>query len=246
MRLLPAPCRVLPALWVAALAASCAGVSKVPPAEINEKYLSVIEGRFDRYRVKPGDTVVLRVYDTEGKLAEQTFLVTDDGRSDPFFMDGYRFGGKTVAEIETDARELFIASNEVQAVQGLPLELSVLVTPAAEFVYVHGELERLVLQVDLRPGMTIQDAIARSGGIRITADDDGVLLRRPFSHPPGSPERYRVDISLLGEEVILLPNDHIHVERTVLATIVAYLREYVFGIFPTSEIFRYGIAGATF
>lgn len=235
-------------LGMAALSASC-GVT--PPREINERYLPLLTERRENYRVKPGDTVTVRfwdIFDEESRLREQTFLILPDGRSDPFFVNEFLFAGKTIAEIEAAVREHYMAAGEAEEVvtqtgERKPLEFSVLVEPAGEVVYVFGELERPVIPIDLRPGMTVQDAIARAGGIRITADSDDVILRRSFGHPPGRPQRYRIDLNDNAEEIILFPDDHIHVEKNLFALIVAYLREYIFGIFP-SQLFSGAAFGA--
>ena len=101
MRALRANLFLLPA----AVAELLAGCAVVPPAEINEQYRSIIELRRSDYVVKPGDVLTLDLYRQEGQLAMQNVQVLEDGRGDPFFMTSYRFGGRTIPEIEEDVRK---------------------------------------------------------------------------------------------------------------------------------------------
>jgi protein involved in polysaccharide export with SLBB domain len=161
-------------------------------------------------------------------LDAQSFLILDDGRSDPFFMTNYRFAGKTIPEIEADLKVLLKEETSLQNTE--PERLSITVVPAGELVYMTGQFERPG-PVALRIGMTVKEAIASVLGMRITGDTDYALLRRPFRDPV-HPETFRVDLNDYTEDIVLLPGDEVYLGRTFLYAVVEYLREYLFGIIP--------------
>lgn len=200
-----------------------------PPQEINEMYRDLIEERRLQYRIKPGDAVTLKIYKQEGDLSSQIFTITPDGRADPFFMDDYRFEGRTIPEVERDIQRLL--SKETSSPSVLPERVSVLVQPLGETVYMNGQFEKPDV-VDLNVGMTVADAMAAVRGMKITGDTDYAILRRRF---PDSVHqtRFRIDLNDTSEEIVLLPGDEVYLERTFLAEVINYLREYVFGVFPT-------------
>ncbi len=215
-------------LWILGLAVLCTSCSVTPPQEINKKYRSILEQRRIQYKIKDGDTITIRIYQHTGDLDEQTLLVLPDGRTDPYFMPNYRVLGKTIPELEADLKSLVGPEAPENA------EVSIFVTPRGELVYLYGEFgTAFPAPVPLRPDMTLQDALALGHGVRVTADTDYCLLRRPFGNLPGYPDRFRVDLNDFSEEIILLPNDQLHLGRTALATAIIYLREYVFGVVPS-------------
>ncbi|MEM7262953.1 MAG: polysaccharide biosynthesis/export family protein, partial [Planctomycetota bacterium] len=192
----------------ASLSTSCSVTS---PQEINEKYRDIIEQRRNHYRVKPGDVVTVSIYDREGDLSTQSISILPDGRGSPYFMPEFRFAGLTVTELRKAVAE------------GIKKEVSdpdfaVGVIPSGETVHLVGELGRPGT-LELSTDMTLFDAIAQSQGIRITADSDYVILRRPTGNPPGTSEWFRIDVNDASEEIFLLPKDQIEVERNALATV---------------------------
>lgn len=223
-------------------ATSCCSVT--PPHEINEKYREVLNQRHDQYRIKDGDILSIGVQGLEGELSEPALRVLADGRSDASFLDNHRFGGKSIPEIEAELLEAMGKRLKQKQVEGA--RISIQVAPSEEVVYLVGEYERPAT-VTLRTKMTLHEAISAVRGMRITGDTDYALLRRPYGNPL-HPELFRIDLNDESEEIFLLPGDQIVLERNFFATIVAYLREFVFGIvgYPQSYLYSGLLAGAAF
>ncbi len=93
-----------------------------------------------------------------------------------------------------------------------------------------GEFERPG-PLPLTVKMTIQEAISAAGGMKVTGDTDWALLRRPYSNHE-EPDLFRVDLNDQTEDIFLLPGDQIVLNRTFLASVVLYVREYIFGFLP--------------
>ena len=220
---------ISPVLWVAPLSllVSCAVTS---PAEVNEKYRDVLDQRHDHYVLKDGDTIAVKLYNRAGDLNQTSILVLPDGRSDLFFMDNHMLAGKTVAELEAELK----ARIEGQVRDA---EVSIQVTPKGEKVYVIGQFEKPG-SIELTTKMTLQEAIAAAGGVKVTGDTDWALLRRPFGSPR-HPDLFRIDLNDESEGIFLLPGDQIVLGRTFLAGFINYLREYVFGILPSGGALPY-------
>ncbi|MBI4603858.1 MAG: polysaccharide biosynthesis/export family protein [Planctomycetes bacterium] len=203
-----------------ALASSCA-VTR--PEDVNRAYEDVLDQRHNRYVFKPGDQVSIRLYNRPGDLNQTDVLVLPDGKSDVFFMDGHLFLGKTVAELEAELKAK--VAGEVR-----DAEVSIQVAPKDEVAYLVGQFERPGT-VTLTTKMTLHEAVSSVGGTRITGDTDWALLRRPY-RDPRHPELFRIDLNDEVEQVFLLPGDQVILNRTFLAGLINYLREYVFGILP--------------
>ena len=214
-------CRISVLVSFLAVAVSCCPV--VPPQRVNEIYREVLEQRHNHYKIKDGDTVTVKLYNRVGDLNQADVVVLADGRSDLFFMDNIRLAGKTIAEVEAELKTRIAA--EVR-----DAELSILVRPSLEKVHLVGQFER-PLSIDLTTKMTMHEAVSAVGGLKITGDTDYALLRRPFLNP-SHPDLHRIDLNDETEDIFLLPGDQIVLGRTWLATVLAYIREYVFGWFP--------------
>jgi len=194
-------------------------VSPTPIKDINQKYSEQLEQRGREYKIKPGDTITVKFYAQDPEL-NQVWFVLPDGRTDPFFMDDSVVAGKTVKQLQEDMKRYY-------ADQVRDGELSVDIRPAEESVIVEGQLVR-PLVFPYHNGMTMLQVMGMSGGYKLTACLDQVILRR-------GTDVFRVDMSDYHDtpdDLLLLPNDHIVVERNVIILIRDYIEEYVYGFFP--------------
>jgi protein involved in polysaccharide export with SLBB domain len=221
---------------LALVCASCA-YPVMPPSEVNRVYREVIAKRHDTYLVKEGDTITLRLYDRAGDLNQVDVVVLPDGRADLFFMNNVRLAGRTLAEIEADIKKGMES-------QVRDTDLSIVVKPATDKVYMSGEFERPG-SVDLTVDMTLHEAISAVGGLKVTGDTDYALLRRTYVNPQ-HPDMYRVDLNDVTEEIFLLPGDQIHLDRNACATVVHYIQVYVLGIFGAAPISYATFAASVF
>jgi protein involved in polysaccharide export with SLBB domain len=205
------------ALVVVPLLPAC--VSPTPIKEINQKYSDLLEQRATQYRIKPGDTITVKFYAQDPEL-NQVWFVLPDGRTDPFFMNDAVVAGKTVRQLEEDVKRSYVD----QVRDG---ELSMDIRPAEESVILEGQLVRPAV-VPYQNRMTLLQAMGTTGGYRVTACLDQVILRR-------GQDVFRIDMSDYHDtpdDLYLLPNDHIVVERNLVILIRDYIEEYVYGFFP--------------
>src|SRR6185369_8408030 len=106
-------------------------------------------------------------------------------------------------------------------------EVSLDIRPAEEAVIMEGQLVRTTHEATVIPfaaGMTLLQAMGIAGGYRLTACLDQVILRR-------GTDVYRVDMSKYHDtpdDLYLLPNDHIVVERNLVILVRDYIEEYVY------------------
>jgi protein involved in polysaccharide export with SLBB domain len=199
----------------------------IPPHELNELYRVEITQRETQYRIKPGDSISIRIFNPTpgqpGVSLDQTLGVLPDGRTDPFFLDNLIVGGKTIVELQTEIAAAYAAQINQP-------EVSVQITPADEFVYIVGEV-RTPGQQTITNRTTLSQAMARAGGYRVTASADEVLLIRPF-RDHRRPDRFVIDLYDFSEDVVLLPDDQIIVDPTTWILIREYMREYIWGLLP--------------
>jgi protein involved in polysaccharide export with SLBB domain len=219
------------------LALEAASCSITAQARINEIYSEVLDRRHNHYELKDGDSVVVRLYNRQGDLNQTGITVLPDGKSDMFFMNSHQFAGKTVAEVESELKGRL--ASEIK-----DTEMSIQVVPKGEKVIMVGEFERPGM-IELTTKMTLHEAVSMAGGMKVTADTDYALLRRPFMDPR-HPDSYRIDLNEDMEELFLLPGDQIVLGRTWLGSVVAYLQAYIFAIFgqPSSAVYQYAAYGA--
>jgi protein involved in polysaccharide export with SLBB domain len=206
----------------AALCASACSVT--PPAKVNLAFKDAIDQRLNHYVFREGDMLEVRIYNREGDINQGPLNVLPDGRSDLFFMDDYQFAGKTIPEIEAELRARIVT--EVR-----DPEVSIRVKPLGEVAYLIGQFERPGV-VSLTTRMTLHEAIASVGGMKVTGDTDYALLRRPFRNAR-HPERFRIDLTDESEAIFLLPGDQVVLGRTFLGQVVNYYREYILSLFPS-------------
>ena len=147
--------RLLPVLAIAvsALATSCAVTS---PGKVNDEYRAVIEQRHDHYTMKDGDSFQVELYNLEDGF-NQTSLVLPDGRSDLFYMNDFKFAGRTVDEVEREVTERLKGQ-----VRDEVTDVRVQVTPRPDTIYAVGEFYRPG-SITLGTKMTLQEAVSRGG-----------------------------------------------------------------------------------
>ena len=191
--------------------------------KVNQAVWEILEQRHKHYQLKDGDTLTIKLYNREGDLNQDAILVLPDGRSDIFFLDSYELSGKTLAEVEAEFRRRIVG-------EVLDTDVSLQVVPRGEKVHLVGQFERPAT-LDLTTTMTLHEAISAVGGLKVTGDTDWALLRRPYVNPR-YPDRYRIDLNDDSEEIFLLPGDQVVLGRTFLASVIVYIREYVFGLLP--------------
>lgn len=206
------------------------GCSSTPIHEVNEKYRDVLLQRETNYRIKPGDTISIKFFKLEADF-NQTLLVLPDGRTDPYYMDDMVLTGKTVKDLKEMINKYYharIPENQ---------EISIQITPAAETITLEGQIvrpDRDTYTQPYTPKMTLIQAIGNVGGYKLTACLHTVIVRRSYLDK-NHPDVFRInlrDYEDTPEDLYLLPNDHIILERNWLILVRDYITEYVWGFLP--------------
>lgn len=218
-------------LLIIAFAIGIVSCTAIPPSEINELYKDVIYQREAQYRIKPGDGFTISFFGSPEYT--QSLFVLPDGRTDPFFMDDAIVAGQTIKELQENVKQFY-------AQQIREPEISLQIEPDHEAVYLHGAVitpgpQQMTLK------MTLSQLLIAGGGYADTASIDDVILRRPYRNQR-QPDVFRISLYDDSEELFLLPNDQIIVDRTYWIVFRDYLREYIWGILPFDPRFLVGQA----
>jgi len=228
------PCsRIASIAFLCGIAASCKVTS---PALVNEIYKEVIDQRENHYELKDGDLVTVAFYNRVGDLNQNDARVLPDGRTDLFFMGNMRLSGKTVEEVEFELEQRM-------APQVRTTDISVRISNRPEVVYMVGQFVNPSVVV-LEKRMTLQQAISSAQGLEITGDTDWALLRRPHGNPR-RPDLFRIDLSDESEDIFLLPNDQIVLDRNFVATVIEYIQEFL-SPFLSNQVTAVLLSGAGF
>ncbi len=232
------------------------GCAHTPIHEINERWRDILEQRRTQYKVKAADTISMKFYNVPDVELTQTVTVLPDGRCDPFFMDDMIVAGKTVKELEADIKKFYAQSVS-------DAELSVQITPALEQIILEGELGSgkgvgsggggTGTAIPYTPNLTLLQAMGQQGGYKLTACLHNIIVRRSYLNPR-YPEVFHVNIRDFAnvrrdtidmpEDLMLLPGDHIIVQRNLAILIRDLLEEYFYGFFP--PLLRSFIPGSVF
>lgn len=214
---------------------SCQSITT--PDRLNDRYREVLEQRMAEYRIKAGDSVTISFYN-QPAITTQAMFVLPDGRSDMFFMDNVILADKTLAELQVEVEGVY----KNQGVRDP--EISIQIQPAGEFVYLEGMVGN-AKTVPFALQMTLSQLMAEAGSYQITGSVDDIILRRSYLDAT-YPEKFRVNIYDDSEEIFLLPNDHIVVERTTWILVRDYLDEYLWGFVRPMTGFFFGLLAAAF
>ena len=206
----------------------------VPPSKINELYKDIIYQREAQYRIKPGDSIVIG-FSGKAEYSESLFVLPD-GRTDLYYMDDAIVAGNTIKELEENIKQFYS-----QQIRGLVIGIQI--TPKEETVYLsgHGSSQPGPQPMSLR--MTLSQLLINGGGYNDTASIDDVILRRPYRNSR-QPDVFRISLYDESEELFLLPNDQIIIDRTYWIVFRDYLREYFWGLLPFNPELLLGSSGA--
>lgn len=171
---------------------------------------AVVKADPDLYRIGPGDTVRITVYQSPDLSMETR--VTEAGVISYPLIGALRLGGLTVNEAETALASALKKGDFIKNPQ-----VSVMVTQVrANQVNVLGQVGKPGrIPLDLA-GMRLTDVIALAGGITAAAGSDTVVVTGTRS---GQPFRREVDLPRVfapggrGDDIVIHPGDAIWVDR---------------------------------
>lgn len=228
------PARTFAIAMLAALAAGCGAPKQVtnPPPEVVAIYPSLAENprpALQPYVLQVGDELAIKFY-TNPELNEDV-KIRPDGMISLQLLDDVPAAGRTPKELDADLTKRY--TGELADPQ-----ISVIVRKAGlNRVYVDGQVGKPGI-VTLAGGMTLYQAIQRSGGLLETAHRKQIILIR--KGPDGRPVGRSVDIRPIqdgwnpGVDVPLQPLDMVYVPRSKIAEVDLFVKQYIRDALPIS------------
>jgi polysaccharide export outer membrane protein len=189
------------------------------------------------YRVQIGDELAIRLFFTPELNEDVT--VRPDGRITTSLAEAVPAAGRTPEDVAAALRSLY--NKELRD----PLMTVGVKTYAPMRVYVGGEVPAPGELTTGGPRLTLLQAVARAGGLRITGDADNVLIVRRGDN--GVPVVYAAHYAEAvsgrdpGADVTLMPYDVVIVPKTGVARVFGYWNQYVQQFVPVSWGFSYNV-----
>ena len=187
------------------------------------------------YRVPVGDLLAIRLYLTP-ELNEDV-VVRPDGKITTTLAQVVPAAGLTPEQVADGLRQAYTAELKDPAI-------TVGVKSAAPVrVYVAGEVPAPGELQTSGQNLTLLQAVARAGGLRVTGDRDGVLIVRRGEG--GAPAVYaaRYADAVSGRDpsadVVLMPYDVVIVPRTGIADAYVWVNQHIQQFVPVSWGFSY-------
>ena len=223
-------------LCLCLLPAACGGgAGSVPPVS---RLLDLpAESAQAPYRVQIGDELSIRLYYTPELNEDVT--VRPDGRITTTLAQSVAAAGRTPEDVAGTLRGLY--NTELRD----PVMTVGVKTYAPERIYVGGEVPAPGELTTSGPRLSLLQAVARAGGLRISGDADHVLIVRRGAD--GAPAVYaaRYGDAVSGRDasadVTLQPFDVVIVPKTGVARIYGFWNQYVQQFVPVSWGFSYNV-----
>jgi polysaccharide export outer membrane protein len=219
-------------LGVGAALGGCGVLS--PSAVIPPAPREVVAGA---YQVQVGDTLAVRLFDTPELNEDVT--VRPDGRITTTLAQAVPAAGLTPEQVAGALREIYNRElREPRITVGVKSYAPVRVYVAGE-VFIAGEL------TTPGPPPTLLQALARAGGLRVTADTTGVLIvrRGPGDRAEVFAANYAGAVSGRdpGADVTLRPYDVVIVPRSDVAEAYVWVNQHIQQFVPVSWGFSYNV-----
>jgi len=225
-------------LALALISSGCANINdNLQAAPQNVSPQTELAAELPPYRVQIGD--VLEVKMLLNPEFDQEIIVRPDGMISTVLAQNVPAYGKTPLDIEQSLRDAYRKqlSNP---------QLSIIVksfTPTR--VYVMGEVNSPGEFVSVGPNLTLMQALARAGGVKLTADTAHVtILRRGAADQPQA-LRANADEAMSGvnpaADVRLAAYDVVYVPRTGVAELNKGFNQYIQQFLPPTFGLSYSL-----
>lgn len=222
----------------------CTNTSGLPPAPLVPE--PVKAEYIQPYYLQVGDVLAVRLM-LNPELNEDAVTVRPDGRISTTVAGDVPAAGHTVAEVTQSLRAAY--RHDLQN----PRLIVEVRSFAPERVYVGGEVNNPGEFVTVGPPLTLSQAVARAGGVKLSGDNGNVfIIRRPAANvqPTLLSVRYSDVIHAhdASADVALAPYDVVYVPKTGIAEVYAiynqYLQQFVNPSFGFNYIVNPGNTGA--
>jgi len=224
------------ALSAAALLPACSPVPSLPPAPLQPPPGAGYSANLTPYHIQVGDILSVRLL-LNPELDEDV-TVRPDGHISTTVVNDQVAYGLTVPQLAAALR------NDYARQLKSPTLTVVVKSFAPTRIYVGGEVNNPGEFIDVGPDLTLSQAIARAGGLKMmTADADKVFIirRGPGDVPQFLSTRY--DALMTGQDpmadVRLAPYDVVYVPRTGVTDVYRFLYTHLLQFVPVSWGFSY-------
>lgn len=202
---------------------ACATTVDLPPApEVSVPETALVRP-LPPYRVQIGDVLGVRLF-LNPELNEEV-AVRPDGKISTTLAQDVQAYGRTPAEITAELSQDY--STNLRKPQ-----ISVVVRSfAPNRVYVAGEVTNPGEFISVGPNLTVSQAIARAGGVKLSASRGKVFILR--RGPDDKPQAYAVDYKAVisganpSADVRLAQYDVVYVPRLGVADTYQYFNQYL-------------------
>jgi polysaccharide export outer membrane protein len=234
--------RAAAAMIVAALAlGACSQASEsLPPIPLVSSPQSGTPAALPSYRTQVGDILDVRLF-LNPELNEEV-AVRPDGMISTTLAEDIPALNRTPAEISADLREHYKATLKDP-------RISVIVHSfAPNRIYVAGEVTNPGEFITVGPNLTVSQAIARAGGVKLSAQRNNIFVIR--RGPDDKPEAFAVDYygiikgTAPQEDARLAQYDVVYVPRTGIYEAWTFWNQFVQQFVPVSWGFNYNVNNA--
>jgi polysaccharide biosynthesis/export protein len=217
------------------LLGACANAPpQAPPAP---ERLAAVPDDLPPYRLQVGDLLDIRLQ-LNPELNDEV-VVRPDGRISTQLAEGVRAAGRTPEELAAELRRIY----------GQELRDPRLAVVVKNFmpsrIYVAGEVASPGEFQTTGPELTLAQAVARAGGLRVTADAGSILILRRGADD--RPLIFRADYRRAtagtdpAADVRLAPYDVVFVPRTEISDVYVWFNQHVQQFVPVSWGFSYNV-----
>ena len=221
---------------------ACSPVPDLPPAPPQPAPGTGYVSNLEPYRIQVGDVLAVRLM-LNPELNEEV-TVRPDGRISTTVARDELAYGRTIPELAAALTHDY--STDLRN----PRLTVVVKSFAPTRIYVGGEVALPGEFITVGPNLTLSQAIARAGGLKISTSDENkvfIIRRGPNDVPQFFSVRFQ-DL-MWGKnptaDVRLAPYDVVYVPRSGIAEVYKFVDQYLLQFVPVSWGFSYVVGGAT-
>jgi len=219
----------------AALPLLLGACASVPPAP--ERPASVVPPDPQPYRLQVGDVLDIKLQ-LNPELNDEV-VIRPDGRISTVLAEGVRAAGRTPEELAADLRQVY--GQELRDPRLAVVVKSFMPTR----VYVAGEVASPGEFQTMGPDLTLAQAVARAGGLRVSADAEDILILRRGADD--RPLVFRADYRRAttgtnpAADIRLAPYDVVFVPRSHVSEAYVWFNQHFQQFLPVTWGFSYNV-----
>lgn len=184
------------------------------------------------YRLQVGDIIDIKMM-LNPELNEQV-VIPPDGKISTTLAQDIMAYGRTVSDLQADLEDRYSGPDKLRD----PQVAVILRSFAPTRVYVTGEVYTPGEFVTIGPNLTLMQAIARAGGVKNSANTDGIIILR--NSPSGVMKGYSANYTDAASgnkpesNVRLAAYDVVYVPRSGIGNVYLHYQQYIQQFVPAS------------